>query len=71
MLGSGSNSSTGVTQTYQMTYRQKQGIWGFGPGSEIIAQGGVHQKRDIVDTKTHALCVARQNTTKQSGFPTT
>ena len=37
---------------------------------EKIAQGGVHQKRDIVDTKTHTSCAAGLNRDKQSGFPT-
>ena len=40
------------------------------PHSEKIAQGRVHQKRDIVDTKTHASCAAGQNRDKQSPFPT-
>lgn len=38
---------------------------------EIIAQGGVHQNRELVDTKTHASCAARQNRDKQRVFPTT
>ena len=38
---------------------------------EIIAQGGVHQNRELVDTKTHASCAARQNRDKQRAFPTT
>ena len=37
---------------------------------EIIAQGGVHQNRALVDTKTHASCAARQNRDKQTVFPT-
>ena len=41
------------------------------PKNEFFAQGGVHQNRDIVDTKTHASCAARQNKDKQSPFPTT
>ena len=46
-------------------------IWLLVPQVKKIAQGGVHQNRDIVDTKTHASCAARQNTDKQSAFPTT
>ena len=46
----------------QFQYREK---------CEIIAQGGVHQNRELVDTKTHASCAARQNRDKQRAFPTT
>ena len=40
-----------------------------GPQPEKIAQGGPLQKRDIVDTKTHASCAACHNGTKQSAIP--
>ena len=49
---------------------KKDSIQGTQGKSEIIAQGGPHQKRDIVDTKTHTLCAAGQNWTKQRAFPT-
>ena len=66
-----SNSSTDLPQTCQIHSRQNPTNWHPGPKIEKIAQGGVHQKRDIVDTKTHASCAARLNKDKQSGFPTT
>ena len=53
------------------TMGQKPRTWfrHFG-NREIIAQGGVHQNRDLVDTKSHASCAARQNKDKQTAFPT-
>ena len=39
------------------------------PNDEIIAQGRAHQNRELVDTKTHASCTARQNWTKQRPKP--
>lgn len=41
----------------------------FEVNSEIIAQGGAHQKRDLVVTTYHASCAQGQNRTKQTGFP--
>ena len=48
-----------------------QSFYDIDPKVEIIAQGGVHQNRELVDTKTHASCAARQNKDKQRAFPTT
>ena len=41
----------------------------FEDNSEIIAQGGAHQKRDLVVPTYHASCARCQNRTKQTGFP--
>lgn len=37
---------------------------------ENIAQGGPHQKRDLVDAYTHASCAACHNMAKQRALPT-
>ena len=49
--------------------RQKQGILALSAKHEIIAQGELLQKRDIVDTKTHASCISCQYRDKQSFEP--
>ena len=66
-----SNSSIYLLEPFQIHPIQIPIKITLGPNIEKIAQGGVHQKRDIVDTKTHASCAARLNRDKQSGFPTT
>ena len=60
-----------LSDMYRRDSDQHQWVLAPRPKNEIFAQGGVHQNRDIVDTKTHASCAARQNKDKQSPFPTT
>ena len=50
--------------------RQKQGILALSGKHEIIVQGELLQKRDIVDTKTHASSVFGQISAYRRGLPT-